>query len=166
MEDKLLLELLEANYEQARNRFAKNEHSHEDLTVIILKHQTNHIAHLDADLRNAIVVLDGRVDALDKKIDTSFAVLDKKIDESVARLDKKIDESAARLDEKIDTSFAVLDKKIDTSFAVLDKKIDTSISNLDRDLRKDIRSAISHQTMVFLGAMAIFTAIVIAVVKL
>ena len=155
MEDKLLLELLEANYEQARNRFAKNEHSHEDLTVIILKHQTNHIAHLDADLRNAIAVLDGRVDTLDKKIDTSFAVLD-----------KKIDESAARLDKKIDTSFAVLDKKIDTSFAVLDKKIDTSISNLDRDLRKDIRSAINHQTMVFLGAMAIFTAIVIAVVKL
>ena len=155
MEDKLLLELLQTHYEKARDRFSEGKHTHEDLTIIILKHQTNHIAHLDADLRGAIATLDKRVDDLDKKVDSSFAVLDKKIDDSFAVLDKKIDDS-----------FAVLDKKIDKSFAVLDKRIDTSISKLDKDLRSDLHSVIRHQTMVFLGTMAVLTAIVIAVIKL
>ena len=111
MEDKLLLELLQTHYEKARDRFSEGKHTHEDLTIIILKHQTNHIAHLDAGLRGAIATLDKRV-------------------------------------------------------GDLDRKIDTSISKLDKDLRSDLHSVIRHQTMVFLGTMAVLTAIVIAVIKL
>ena len=70
------------------------------------------------------------INALDTKVDTSFAALDTKIDTSFAALDTKIDMSFAALDTKIDMSFAALDTKIDMSFAALDTKIDVSIDKL------------------------------------
>ena len=45
-------------------------------------------------------------------------------------LDTKVDTSFAALDTKIDMSFAALDTKIDMSFAALDTKIDVSIDKL------------------------------------
>ena len=84
------------------------------------------------------------IDALDTKVDTSFAALDTKIDTSnaavqkdIKALDTKIDTSFAALDTKIDTSNAAVQKdikalntKIDMSFAALDTKIDVSIDKL------------------------------------
>ena len=70
-------------------------------------------------VRKEMEVLGKDIDALDTKVDTSFAVLD-----------TKIDTSFAALDTKIDTSFAALDTKVDTSFAALDTKIDASIDKL------------------------------------
>jgi hypothetical protein len=66
MQDAILNELLDNKYAEARDRFAEGQHSHEDLTIIMLKHQTNHIAHLDQDVRSGIKDVK---DSLDKKIE-------------------------------------------------------------------------------------------------
>ena len=47
-----------------------------------------------------------------RRLDGKFDALDKKIDSSVRRLDEKIDFSARRLDEKIDSATARLAKEI------------------------------------------------------
>ena len=54
MEDQFLIELLNSKYSEARDRFRDGSHSHEDLTIMMLKHQTNHIAHLESDLNAKI----------------------------------------------------------------------------------------------------------------
>ena len=54
MEDQFLNEWLESQYQQASKRVQQGQHKHEDLTIIMLKHQTNHITHLETDLRSEI----------------------------------------------------------------------------------------------------------------
>ena len=65
MEDRLLLELLETRYEKAHGQFIKGKHTLEDLTIIFLKHQNDHLVHMNADLSNAIAILNKRVDVLE-----------------------------------------------------------------------------------------------------
>ena len=54
MEDQFLNKWLEDQYQEASKRVQHGQHKHEDLTIIMLKHQTNHIAHLETDLRGEI----------------------------------------------------------------------------------------------------------------
>ena len=57
MEAGLLLELLETRYEKAHGQFIKGKHTLEDLTIIFLKHQNDHLVRVNADLSNAISLL-------------------------------------------------------------------------------------------------------------
>ena len=96
MQDAILNELLDNKYAEARDRFAEGQHSHEDLTIIMLKHQTNHIAHLDQDVRSGIKDVK---DSLDKKIEDVKDSLEVKI----GTLDKKIEDVKNSLHKSIYT---------------------------------------------------------------
>ena len=50
MEDKLIVEILDSKYEQAHNKFRDGDANHDDLTVMMLKHQTNNISHLELNI--------------------------------------------------------------------------------------------------------------------
>jgi len=101
MQDKILNELLDGKYAEARDRFAEGEHSHEDLTIIMLKHQTNHIAHLDQDVHD-------KIDDLGMKFTRKIDALNEKFTEQIDRLDNKID----ALDEKFTAMFTSLHQTI------------------------------------------------------
>ncbi len=55
--EKFLDDWLEDEHHKATERLRAGKHSHEDLTIIMLKHQTNHISHLEQDLRGDIADL-------------------------------------------------------------------------------------------------------------
>ena len=72
-----------------------------------------------ADIRR----LDGKFDALDKKLDLSVSRLDEKIDSGVRRLDEKIDSSTARLAKEIVATQADV-REIKTTMATMATKTD------------------------------------------
>ena len=95
MQDAILNELLDGQYAEARDRFAEGQHSHEDLTIIMLKHQTNHIAHLDQDVH-------AKIDKLDEKIQDVKDSLKSEIKEVKGSLESEIKEVKDSLGAKID----------------------------------------------------------------
>ena len=76
-------------------------------------------------------ILNGKVDALDAKIDAKVDALDAKIDAKVDALDAKIDAKVAALDAKIDAKVAALDAKIDAKVGAVDAKVDKVDSKAD-----------------------------------
>ncbi len=75
MQDAILNELLDGQYVAARDRFGEGQHSHEDLTIIMLKHQTNHIAHLDQDVHAKIDKLDEKIQGVKDSVHKSISTL-------------------------------------------------------------------------------------------
>ena len=75
MEDILLVEILDSKYQEARDRFTNGEHTHEDLTVMMLKHQTNHIEHLEKDLRGEIKDLGARITSESNRTITIIGII-------------------------------------------------------------------------------------------
>ena len=107
MQDAILNELLDGQYAAARDRFADGQHSHEDLTIIMLKHQTNHIAHLDQDVH-------AKLDKLDEKIEAVKNSLDEKIEAVNNSLDGKIEGVNNSLEVKIQGVKDSLNRSINT----------------------------------------------------
>jgi len=118
MQDAILNELLDGQYAAARDRFADGQHSHEDLTIIMLKHQTNHIAHLDQDVH-------AKLDKLDEKIEAVKNSLDEKIEAVKNSLDEKIEAVNNSLDGKIEGVNNSLEVKIQGVKDSLNRSINT-----------------------------------------
>ena len=72
MEDKLIVEILDSKYAQARNNFRDGNASHEDLTIMMLKHQTNHIAHLEVDMSNECKDVRNEINDVCQEMHTEF----------------------------------------------------------------------------------------------
>ena len=103
MQDAILNELLDGQYIAARDRFAEGQHSHEDLTIIMLKHQTNHIAHLDQDVHAKIDKLGGKIQSVNKSLDDKIQSVNKSLEAKIDKLDDKIQGVRDSLHKSINT---------------------------------------------------------------
>lgn len=85
MQNEVLNDVLDDQYAEAKKRFAGGNHSSEDLVIIMLKHQSTIIEHMDekthsliqeleSSLKSELVKLDRKIedvkDALNKSINT------------------------------------------------------------------------------------------------
>ena len=98
--------------------------SQNDMLVLVLKAQTNHIHHLGKNLHDEIVAsrqdMDRRFDQVDKRIDQ----VDKRIDQ----VEKRIDQMEKRI-EQIDKHLDQVDKRLDQmdkNFERVDKRFEQS----------------------------------------
>ena len=81
---------------------------------------------LERRMDTKIGALDTKIDALDKKVDSKIGALEKRVDTKIGALDKKID----ALDKKVDTKIGALEKRVDTKIGALDKKVDSKVGSL------------------------------------
>ena len=97
MQDAILNELLDSKYAEARDRFAEGDRSHEDLTIIMLKHQTNHIAHLDQDVHSEINSLRAEIGEVKDSLDAEIKEVKDSLGAKIADLGKDINNQSWRM---------------------------------------------------------------------
>jgi gas vesicle protein len=146
MQDAILNELLDGQYAAARDRFAEGQHSHEDLTIIMLKHQTNHIAHLDQDVH-------AKIDKLDVKIQDVKDALKSEIKEVKDSLKSEVKEVKDSLKSEV--------KEVKDSLKSEVKEVKDSLEAKIDGLRKDI----NNQTWRMIFAIGLMTSLFTFVMK-
>ena len=93
-----------------------------DVMLLVLKAQTNHIAHLEQERHGEMRALHGNMDKRFSKVDERFDKVDehlKKIDEHLERVDKHLDKLDKQI-ERMDMRIEQVDKKIEQ----MDKRMD------------------------------------------
>ena len=104
-----------------------------DMMVLVLKIQTNHVAHMEQDLRQEMVDLrqemNRRLDQVDKHLD---------------QVDKRLDQVDKRLDQ-VDKHFDQVDKR----FEQVDKNMNAMIGRIDNFMKW------SFGTTVAVGALVV-----------
>ena len=79
-------------------------------------------------------VLDEKIGALDKKLETGLGALDEKFEARLGVLDKKLETGLGALDEKFEAKLGALDEKLETGLGALDEKLETRIDSLGRQI--------------------------------
>ena len=100
-----------------------------DMMVLVLKIQTNHVAHMEQDLRQEMVDLrqdmNKRFEQVDKRLD--------QVDKHLDQVDKRLDQVDKRLDQ-VDKNFEQVDKRfeqVDKRFEQVDNSINAILGRLD-----------------------------------
>ncbi|MGH8549387.1 MAG: hypothetical protein ACRERU_12475 [Methylococcales bacterium] len=90
--------------------------SSEQITILILKAQTNHFHHLDVELKSEIqslrVDMDGRFEQVDKRFEQMQAESAKRFEQVDKRFEQMQAESAKRF-EQVDKRFEQVDKRFE-----------------------------------------------------
>ena len=74
----------------------------QEMMVLVLKAQTNHIAHMEQDLHQEMVVLRKDMDKRFEQVDKRFEQVDKRLDQ----IDKRFDQMIGRMDSFMKWSFS------------------------------------------------------------
>jgi flagellar capping protein FliD len=127
--DNILLEMISPKIKEIEEKFSRGEGLDEnDVQLLLLKSQFNHINHLDDKLNEvtaSVVNLEHKFEKLEQKVNIDIARLEEKLDTNIARLEEKLDTNIARLEEKLDTNIARLEEKIDSNKIELEEKFHT-----------------------------------------
>ena len=103
-----------------------------DMMVLVLKIQTNHVAHMEQDLRQEMVDLrqemNRRLDQVDKHLD---------------QVDKRLDQVDKRLDQ-VDKHFDQVDKR----FEQVDKNMNAMIGRIDNFMKWSFGTTIAVGALV------------------
>lgn len=99
--EKFLDDWLEQEYQAAIERLRNKQHKHEDLTIIMLKHQTNHMNHLEKDLRGDIVGLHSQLGTEISNLRSEITNVRTELSTEIRRLDERITASNQELGDKI-----------------------------------------------------------------
>ena len=103
-----------------------------DMMVLVLKIQTNHVAHMEQDLRQEMVDLrqemNRRLDQVDKHLD---------------QVDKRLDQVDKRL-EQVDKNFERVDKR----FEQVDKNMNAMIGRIDNFMKWSFGTTIAVGALV------------------
>ena len=76
--------------------------SSNEMMILVLKAQTNHIAHLEEDLRGEMIALRQDMDKRFEQVDKRFEQVDRRFEQ----MDKRFDVLTARMDNFMRWSFA------------------------------------------------------------
>ncbi len=88
-----------------------------EMMVLVLKAQTNHIIHMEKDIHSEMV-------ALRKDMDTRFKVVQKQMDTRFKAMQKQMD-----------TRFKDMQEQMDKRFKQVDQRIDQLVSRMDTFMR-------------------------------
>ena len=139
-----------------------------DMMVLVLKIQTNHVAHMEQDLRQEMVDLrqemnrrldqvDKRLDQVDKHLDQVDKRLDQ-VDKHLVQVDKRLDQVDKRLDQ-VDKNFEQVDKRfeqVDKRFEQVDKRFEQVDKNMNAMMgRIDNFMKWSFGTTIAVGALVV-----------
>jgi len=121
-DDKVFDGWLDEQAKKAMDKIANSEAiSPEQVTILILKAQTNHFAHLDIELREDMKSMNERLSAemkalredMDKRfeqVDKRFEQVDKRfeqVDKRFEQVDKRFEQLTSRIDRFMIWSFAI-----------------------------------------------------------
>jgi SMC interacting uncharacterized protein involved in chromosome segregation len=119
--DNILLEMISPKIKEIEEKFSRGEGLDEnDVQLLLLKSQFNHINHLDDKLNEvtaSVVNLEHKFEKLEQKVNIDIARLEEKLDTNIARLEEKIDSNKIELEEKFHTleeKFHTLEQKFET----------------------------------------------------
>jgi len=133
--DNILLEMISPKIKEIEEKFSRGEGLDEnDVQLLLLKSQFNHINHLDDKLNEvtaSVVNLEHKFEKLEQQVNFDIARLEEKLDTNIARLEEKLDTNIARLEEKLDTNIERLEEKLDTNISRLEEKIDMNKVELE-----------------------------------
>ena len=117
-----------------------------DMMVLVLKIQTNHVAHMEQDLRQEMVDLrqemNRRLDQVDKRLDQVDKRLDQ-VDKRLDQVDKHLDQVDKRLDQ-VDKHFEQVDKR----FEQVDKNMNAMIGRIDNFMKWSFGTTIAVGALV------------------
>ena len=131
-----------------------------DMMVLVLKIQTNHVAHMEQDLRQEMVDLrqemnrrldqvDKRLDQVDKHLDQVDKRLDQ-VDKHLVQVDKRLDQVDKRLDQ-VDKNFEQVDKRfeqVDKRFEQVDKNMNAMMGRIDNFMKWSFGTTIAVGALV------------------
>ena len=103
-----------------------------DMMVLVLKIQTNHVAHMEQDLRQEMV-------DLRQDMNKRFEQVDKRLDQ----VDKHLEQVDKRLDQ-VDKSFEQVDKR----FEQVDKNMNAMIGRIDNFMKWSFGTTIAVGALV------------------
>ena len=110
-----------------------------DMMVLVLKIQTNHVAHMEQDLRQEMVDLrqemNRRLDQVDKHLE--------QVDKHLDQVDKRLDQVDKRLDQ-VDKHFEQVDKR----FEQVDKNMNAMIGRIDNFMKWSFGTTIAVGALV------------------
>ena len=114
-DDKVFDGWLDEQAKKAMDKIANSEAiSPEQVTILILKAQTNHFAHLDIELREDMKSMNERLSAemkaLREDMDKRFEQVDKRfeqVDKRFEQVDKRFEQLTSRIDRFMIWSFAI-----------------------------------------------------------
>jgi peptidoglycan hydrolase CwlO-like protein len=108
--DNILLEMISPKIKEIEEKFSRGEGLDEnDVELLLLKTQFNHINHLDDKLNE--------VTASVVNLEHKFEKLEQKVNADITRLEEKIDSNKVELEEKFHTleqKFNTLEQKFET----------------------------------------------------
>ena len=117
-----------------------------DMMVLVLKIQTNHVAHMEQDLRQEMVDLrqemNRRLDQVDKHLEQVDKHLDQ-VDKRLDQVDKRLDQVDKRLDQ-VDKHFEQVDKR----FEQVDKNMNAMIGRIDNFMKWSFGTTIAVGALV------------------
>jgi enoyl reductase-like protein len=99
----------EANKAMQKITSGKSTNSNE-MMILVLKAQTNHIAHMEQDLRKEMIALRNDMDKRFEQVDKRFEQVDKRfeqVDKRFEQVDKRFDAVISRIDNFMKWSFSV-----------------------------------------------------------
>jgi DNA anti-recombination protein RmuC len=82
----------------------------QDIILLTLKAQTNHIAHLDQDLRGEMKALRIDMDKRFEQVNKRFEQVDKRFEQIQANMDRRFES----MNEKMDRRFESMNQKMDS----------------------------------------------------
>ena len=110
-----------------------------DMMVLVLKIQTNHVAHMEQDLRQEMV-------DLRQEMKESREDMNRRLDQ----VDKRLDQVDKRLDQ-VDKNFEQVDKRfeqVDKRFEQVDKNMNAMIGRIDNFMKWSFGTTIAVGALV------------------
>ena len=110
-----------------------------DMMVLVLKIQTNHVAHMEQDLRQEMVDL--RQEMKDSREDMNRRL--DQVDKHLEQVDKHLEQVDKRL-EQVDKNF----EKVDKRFEQVDKNMNAMIGRIDNFMKWSFGTTIAVGALV------------------
>ena len=124
----------------------------QDIIFLTLKAQTNHIAHLDQDLRGEMKALREDMDKRFQQVDKRFEQVDKRF-EQVNKRFEQVDRRFERMQANMDKRFEQVDKRFERMQANMDKRFEAISDKMDNFMKWSF------------GTLLAFSGIIIGVIK-
>ena len=117
-----------------------------DMMVLVLKIQTNHVAHMEQDLRQEMVDLREDMNRRFEQVDRHLEQVDKHLEQVDKRLEQ-VDKNFERVDkrfEQVDKNFERVDKR----FEQVDKNMNAMIGRIDNFMKWSFGTTIAVGALV------------------
>ncbi len=105
---------LDENAQKAMQKVTNNEAlKSEEIIVLVLKAQTNHITHLEQDLRGEILTLRKDMNDRFEQVDKRFEQVQEQMNRRFEQVDKRFEQVDKRF-EQVDKRFEQVDKRFES----------------------------------------------------